>query len=520
MYFVTILIQAGCCAGQACPYLHPAPSVDERAVDALPAQAIEQRTYQAEAVPASRVITKPVSALQVANPREFQLQQLRRRFSPTEVTSAGVTTLTFKLIPSDPDFPYDLAALKCVLRVPADYPAPHVDAAPTLRVTNAEMERGFQANVEKGFDELLQSGGKDQTLLGLLKALDRRLEAILAGRKADTVKLIANAGPSRSVPSTVPRCPPTSSLEVDGSNQISTSPPLPSTPMHSAQERTAAEARREAETRQLAARMGRLPGFAKSADGIAYTVPVAPAQEAVLLLSLQGLRTAVLFVPRLYPLLPCRIELQGVSHEASRPIERAFEQHAQEKFQMSLTGHINFLATNLHVLAEKGAAMEKENEEDRLRATFEAMELAATDRDGAGTPTVHSDEEHRSHVHVIPRPPEWNYGRSDPEGSASGSDSSDEDSGNNSVGEEVTEHASAQVGPSTTERGIAVSFPALELHGIELLKLAVLSIIVKCERCKDSLDVHNLRHTPGTPRSESCRKCASVLQIGTVTGPI
>lgn len=66
-------------------------------------------------------------------------------------------------------------------------------------------------------------------------------------------------------------------------------------------------------------------------------------------------------------------------------------------------------------------------------------------------------------------------------------------------------------------RGTLVSFPHMELYGIELFQLVSLSITVKCDHCKDTIDVSNIKDTgkrDGTgTRSEICKKCANSLRI-------
>jgi hypothetical protein len=51
--------------------------------------------------------------------------------------------------PSDPDFPYEIEALECTLLVPKTYPE---SGRPSLRALNKDIPRGFQINIEKGFE--------------------------------------------------------------------------------------------------------------------------------------------------------------------------------------------------------------------------------------------------------------------------------------------------------------------------------------------------------------------------------
>src|SRR4051812_10106310 len=105
-----------------------------------PRQAVEEAS-------ASRVVPRPVPERQARDVREYHIGQLRRRFSPKESQAGnGETSLVFSLIPSDPDFAFDLEKLQCDLRIPAAYPVQQ----PRLLVKNTEIPRGFAINVEKG----------------------------------------------------------------------------------------------------------------------------------------------------------------------------------------------------------------------------------------------------------------------------------------------------------------------------------------------------------------------------------
>lgn len=97
-------------------------------------------------------------------------------------------------MPSDPNFPFEIAALDCVLSVPNVYPS----LKPSLAVTNKEMGRGFQINIETGFDATVEAS-PNGTLLQYLKSLDKQLEELLAAPKADTAKLIVHKNKAPAV---------------------------------------------------------------------------------------------------------------------------------------------------------------------------------------------------------------------------------------------------------------------------------------------------------------------------------
>ena len=62
-----------------------------------------------------------------------------------------------------------------------------------------------------------------------------------------------------------------------------------------------------------------------------------------------------------------------------------------------------------------------------------------------------------------------------------------------------------------------MSFPHLELYGVELMELVTLSITVKCDRCKAVVDVSSLRDSKvdsSALKTVICKKCSNQLTIG------
>ena len=452
-------------------------------------------------------MTKPVPAAQAKDPRAFQVSQLKRRFSPTESTgNDGAAILTFHLNPSDPDFPFDLPnGLECILHVPASYATPgDRGGKPSLEVRNEEMGEQWRRSVEDGFGKLANRMGPNGTLLGLMNRLDRELEGLLTERKLELVTIVPNKvknialGTGEQTSKDSPRI-----------SQLNLTSKRPSQSYTPNQVRTATQ-RREADTRQLEARLGRLPGFSKSADGIAYTIPITPRKVHDLPKPLRIIKTVKLFVPLQYPLQNCRIELQEVNKDASRNLERAFERKAKSG-EGTLMALVNMLAQNMHLLATE--VHEDEEREPILAPNLKDLNVDDHISD-EGKPV---DDADRAHIKIIPRPPEWDIQKgddisSDSEDSDSVSSDSDEDG-------EIIKAKDSQPPPlestsspaQTPERGISLSFPQLELYSIELLEVVSLSIIIKCSRCKDTMDVNNLRST--SQRNESCKKCASKLSV-------
>ncbi|KAK7525760.1 uncharacterized protein IWZ02DRAFT_198187 [Phyllosticta citriasiana] len=483
-------------------------------------------------VDGSRVVQRPTPRAQAEDPRQFQLSQIRRRFAPKERQEAnGSTVMEFGIKPSDPDFPFDIDALQCTLVVPASYGCGGGAAPPRLRVTNSEMDRGFQINVERGFDAVLAAGKSNTTLLAAMNALDKRLETLLTAQPAETfsIKIVPNAAAMET-----PDDAPTAAAEVaerDAPPQMlapSALPAKPSEPAYSTEQRDAARARREQELRQLEARLQRLPQFTKLADGL-FVLPVEPRKRADLPLPLQAVKTVELMVPEAYPLQPCRVQLQGIEERDASHLEHAFVERVGINPNWTLMNHINYLSANMHTMAREAP---RRPEEATVAAVADQMaglgtaqaSSAAASAAGAATAQPiagNANNDQKGHIVTIPRPPEWHPSNAeddveDEDSDESYADDSEEDSQDEDAVEGPRAESSPAAGP---ERGIALSFPHLELSGIELLELVKLCLTVKCTRCKDMRDLVNIKPQGAANkntdlRTESCEKCANVLSIG------
>ena len=74
--------------------------------------------------------------------------------------------------------------------------------------------------------------------------------------------------------------------------------------------------------------------------------------------------------------------------------------------------------------------------------------------------------------------------------------------------------------PSSTPTAgsILLSFPEITLHNIELLELATISITIRCSRCRESTDFHNVQ--PHVTKAISCRKCSTSIAVTFTPTPI
>jgi uncharacterized CHY-type Zn-finger protein len=482
----------------------------------IPIRSKDAGHSQAVSAPSSsRVVPKPVPSSQDKDPRGYQLSQLRRRFNPKETTLAdGTTSLVFRLVPSDPDFPFDLDYLECDVRVPADYPKG--PSRPVLAVKNGNIPRGFAINIERGWEKLAEER-KAVTLLSLMNLLDKNLEGFLSEQKVETVKLVAFKDtrhldqPSSSAGEKSKATTPTSSPKREQKPK-----PKPRTyysePSFTKDQISEAKARRAQETKQLENRMGRMPMYRKSADGIVYTLPIEPRRRSELPPGLQGVRTLHLIIPLLYPLQQLRVQLNEVNSSEAELVEELFSQKASEQKQMTLMSHLNYLATNLHVLAKMAVLQAKAKEADEQKEEEPVDDVIA---EQVSTTATDAEDFVKSHIKVIPRPPEWGFDGDESDSddwSYNGEYDTDEKEEGDSGEEEHEGGASLNVLPDTmVEKGTAMSFPTIELYGIELLQVSVLNLSVKCSRCKTLNDITGLKH--GIEKSGSCSKCANPFAL-------
>lgn len=424
--------------------------------------------------------------------------------------NGAATSLNFKLTPSDPDFPFELDHLECDLRVPKNYPKE--GSPPRLSVLNKDMPRGFAINVEKGWNRLVEEK-KGVTLLALTNALDKHLEQFLSEQKAETIKVTIykdtrHVDPKAETTGKAQSNQPPAST---GSAPKPTSERRPYVPEETFTKEQIAEAkaRRAQETRQVESRMKSLPNYHKAMDGIVYNLPLEPRRRSDLPPGLRGVNSMQLIVPVLYPLQPIRILLNDVESEDAEDLEEFFTEKAKEKKELSLMSHMNYLTANLHMLAKQAQEWKKSTQP----VAQDAEEATATVAAGNDAAKISRTIENKGNVQVIPRPPEWD---ADPDGESSGEDSyestdSEDDDGGARIPSEPQPTAKSAYPPPAVERGTAMSFPSIELQGVELLQVSSLSINVKCDRCKTINDMVGIK--PNNTKSSSCRKCATPFTV-------
>lgn len=364
--------------------------------------------------------------------------------------------------------------------------------------------------------------------------------------------------------------------------------------------------RRQREITQLKARFRLNPLFSASADDTALTVPVtvSPLPSGSPATSLRTVRRVHLLVPPVYPGEPCGVcfdadpagggnggEDRGLE-EAAAWTEAGFAAHAEANRAMSLLAQVNFLAARMHGLAVAGRQMKEKEEADKARsggagtgempdrnvntatqvsdqrtyaengASAEAgVQYTDADADAdawaaeTGKDGSKDTVADRPHLHIIPRPPEWTVGQDDDSStdytnSEASSAELDEDASDDDDDDDDSDRGGVSIPslppplpPPTAGRRVALSFPGMQLDGIELLVLSRLALVVRCERCKTAVDVGGLQivdrggagaageregtaaqpqpsqapvqaKTQPSRQSRTCEKCGNYMRVG------
>ncbi|KAJ3320705.1 hypothetical protein HDV06_005113 [Boothiomyces sp. JEL0866] len=145
------------------------------------------------AKPARPVVSRPVSKtiLQSSDPverarniRDFEIQQLAKRYSAKTTTFTSHIAVEFEMHPSDPDFPFELESLQVLLTIPILYPT---DRKCKLNLNNPEIPVNLSSKIEKTVSEKIEMSRL--TLLDIMKWMDKELESFLVDKPDAGVKI-------------------------------------------------------------------------------------------------------------------------------------------------------------------------------------------------------------------------------------------------------------------------------------------------------------------------------------------
>ncbi|ORX63125.1 hypothetical protein DM01DRAFT_1403493 [Hesseltinella vesiculosa] len=476
--------------------------------------------------------------------RQVQLDQLHKRYSSTfkkisDHASVG-TTVRFALKPSDPDFPFDLENLLIQLVVPPQYPKQQC----TLTIMNPDIPKGFALNVERGFHE--QVSLVDMTLVRQFGWLDRRLESLLqepaTAVVAPPTKIMAPAIPDHVIQAVKAATSVSSSasgtLAVPPVAKAKPPKKKPSLPTNLA----SAFGQRSREMDHLKTRFGKDYRPSKSDRSLVHLTLVLNdpdfTRKDVFPDNVVRVRY---FIPLQYPNSPCAIELdtKTVDKQISTHVATLFAQHVNQDPDSSLFEHLNWLSRHMECILNTPMAQpvteskmtpllhhirSPANLASTSAATLSKSPLVkkslfADDRDTKNrliiihdnTPVPFTASTSASGTASQPN----QQSISCDEGTSSDATSTDDDAAD----EPSSSQPMMMTDSKDVRRGTEVRLLDPQLDNVTLLRCTLLHLLVKCNRCKNTVDVENVQPTQedidGDKKTRwlTCSTCQSVLGV-------
>ncbi|CEP10943.1 hypothetical protein [Parasitella parasitica] len=530
-------------------------------------------------------VRKPQAALSTSGPdkRKLELIQLETRYKSSfrlvsEDKDETVVRLAIK--PSDPDFPYEIEALQLQLTVPGDYPK----AACTARVLNSDIPKGFAINLERGYAARVDTSTAHQTLVRQMNWLDRNMETLLQQAPAPTVRFIANkkessstaaapqqqqqqpvkhfinatAAPINFANTKQPPTPKPSEASASSSAPIVQSeqpkPIVKPTPTkhYTPSELSTADKRRNHEYRQLQTRFCdsfKTVRSHNSKETIATLVMSVNDTDFTHEQLIGGNDLYVKYrIPALYPLEPCSIEIDNKKLDRTRAnwVSMGFDEHVAHG-DYTLFENLNWLNRNLeHLLSTPPTQKtEEQMEADTISAAqqkdlkppvkttelsvaapvFTPQQQQPSDSKKKTSLFDEIDDVKKNKV-IIVNDPSLIIEQADEEEVevelAEGEDDYQQHL------EQDGEKTLIDLSQPLIRRGTEIRLVDPKLENISLFRCSLLHVMVKCARCKDTVEVENIKpeqqdkqtasassskKTPKAERWMSCPTCSSLLGI-------
>lgn len=470
-----------------------------------------QRVRQADP---SRVVKKP----QQSNPkrlskREQQIQQLRRAFPDLTCDDHDLTKFRMKLVPTDPEFAFDIQALDFNLYVPLTYPnKPRRDGTvatsseyPMIIVLNDDIPKGFSANVDIGFKALAEKFTQNnKTLLDMINALDRELEGFLKQEKRATIKIVKSNKPKISSPSIQES---TSASDSSSIFKIDT-PPKVFVPPEVRKER-------QAQIDKLKHALGKSAVWGVSSDDLEDVLRISVSVKDPLELpsQMKGQLEFNLHIPKSYGISDsCFIIFPSIIDGfSSSIIEDNFNKFLRAHTSWKLFSVVNYLACRINQL--KREDYELPESEVIVEPVSEKIERPIVSK-------VHDEEiqdKARKVLSLLKNPKNQDVN------SDSSIDTQEPTEAEPSDSEEADETSNIDEGENESfleikpiePRGIALYSPGITLINIGILECNIVNLVVVCDKCSTQNDMFNIISGPygrdSKPFASTCTKCKSIL---------
>lgn len=476
-----------------------------------------QRVRQADL---SKVVRKP----QTQNPhrlsrREQEIEQLRRGFPSLVNEDGDPTKFRMKLVPSDPDFPFDIQALDFNLYIPLNYPsksrppregtdrAPPTPAFPVIVVLNKDIPRGFSVNIDMGFKSLSESYSQSgQSLLNLIVALDKGLEGYLKQEKRDTIKIVKinNNRPRPTIPDFSDSSVIESSSASTNTHRLN-APPTIFVPPEVKKER-------QAQINKLLHSLKESSMWMLSSDKSedVYELTISCKEPSDIPAKLKGIMSFNLHIPSSYGIVdPVFIIFPNLEDDfPSSRIENNFNQFARDHKEWKLISLINFLACRVGDLM----ADDYETEESGARDNDEETEKP--EKASKVNSAEVQDKARKILSSLMKRPspeiPIAGPSESAPVGDIQEEEEEEDDSADDSADDEVRLNYE-----TIKPRGIALLLPSMNMTHVGILECTTINLVVSCDRCGTHNDLFNIVSGPygrdSKPVASSCTKCNAVL---------
>ncbi|KAK3830884.1 MAG: hypothetical protein JOS17DRAFT_685039 [Linnemannia elongata] len=515
------LTKKGCRNGDSCRFSHnnaptlaPTGSTASAATDSSSTTQATAPAPRRRVVPAAtrQPVRKPVPAsLQhldkdtaAASLRSFEIDQLASRFassfiarssSSSSVTDEETDNFELKIVPSDPDFPYEISALHVLLAVPKSYPTKSC----SVQVLNRDIPKGFATNLERGFDQA--AAQQQKSLLAHLNWLDVNMEQLLQKPPAPTIRFIGHANNNSNSNAYSGKSSPS-----NDTSSPQQQPPPPVQKTYTPAERDQANLQRQKQMNQIQARFR---SSFESLSPTAVNISLESTDKDKMPIKWEGPLWIVLMVPVLYPLEPCDIRLRENGNNPEIEIWRAryvfpsffsssvkdIPQPAQGSSRPRAAGNFSEIDRTEH----KGKLIYVDAPQEPRRGNFDTIQDhgVITSDDEDDDDSSESEEESSDENHTGPT-----TNNNDNRGEDDECDSEQEEE------EEEEESGSKAGGPvieSAPKRGIEIRMPDLKLDHISLLYCRSLSLLVRCNRCKALIDMPELR------KWRTCENCQSLL---------
>ncbi|KAM3581442.1 hypothetical protein VKS41_006267 [Umbelopsis sp. WA50703] len=427
--------------------------------------------------PMRRAVTARPAPRSSKDARAVELAQLQRRFRSSYMVleqTKEATSVKLDVPPSDPDFPYELEALSIHIRIPAGYPK----AQCSIQVTNPEISRGFARNLEIGFEQHQISRTSHRTLVQEMTWLDNNIETLLRDPPAPTMRFVSNQT-KPSTPSMPPELPPLQQQEPIAPSTSISKLPQTAKPIDSAytqDQLSKASSEREDEIRKLKAKFRNELTELSTGSAVSKLLIKLPLDaQCRFQEQLGGVINIEMVIPDLYPLDPCRIRLADTLNLEPWRARSLLDAPKPEGPANALPITSDTTETKpTSPVHEPSPSIRQNAQFDRKDRKLYVAQLPDS------VPSVDSSllkEDNADSGNTIHR------------NGGSSTESSDEESDNEVASKLETTSISS---PQPVRSGTEVRFPDLKLENVSLLRCARMTIMVKCARCSNTVEVENI----------------------------